>query len=70
MEIDFWTSASVTKARKLDNGDWDVTVSRGDMERILKPKHVVFALGFGDGTPYMPKINDMVSIHCQVTLGY
>ena len=60
MEIDYWTSANVTHARKLNNDQWEVTVRRGDKDRIFKPKHVVFALGIGSGTPNMPKIDGMV----------
>ena len=61
MEIDFWTSATVTKARKLQDGTWEVTVRRGDKDRIFKPKHLVFTLGLGSNTPNMPQIEGMVS---------
>lgn len=61
MEIDFWTSASVTHAKQLKDGKWEVTVRRNDKDRIFTVKHLIFAIGVGGGTPNMPKIEGMVS---------
>ena len=60
MEVDYWTSATVTHARQLPGGSWEVTVRRGDKDRIFKPKQLIFAIGVGGGTPNMPKIPGMV----------
>lgn len=60
MEVDYWTSATVTHARQLPGGTWEVTVRRGDKDRVFKPKQLIFAIGVGGGTPNMPKIEGMV----------
>ncbi|KAI0697467.1 FAD/NAD(P)-binding domain-containing protein [Cytidiella melzeri] len=56
MELNIWTSSTVTNASKsADNNKWNVTVKRGDgTERIFHVDHVVFALGLGAGKPNMP----------------
>ncbi|KAI0344328.1 FAD/NAD(P)-binding domain-containing protein [Trametopsis cervina] len=58
MELNVWTSTTVTKASKsAETGKWDVTVKRADgTERIFHVDHVVFALGLGSGRPNMPTI--------------
>lgn len=66
MELDYWLSAKVVHARRVpDPKDkskekWEVTVRRGDQDRVLYVDHVVFAVGFGGYTPNMPKIPGMV----------
>ncbi|THG93043.1 hypothetical protein EW026_g8077 [Hermanssonia centrifuga] len=59
MEIDYWTSATVTHARQEENGKWAVTVRRNDKDRVFHVDHVVFAIGVGGGTPNMPTIPGM-----------
>ncbi|KAJ3553462.1 hypothetical protein NM688_g3601 [Phlebia brevispora] len=66
MEVDYWTSATVTHARKLKDGKWEVTVRRGDKDRIFNVKHLVFAIGVGGGTPNMPKIPGMDKFKGQI----
>ena len=64
LEINVWTSAEVQKVNWCDeNKVWTVTVVRQDTgeTRVLKPKHVVFALGVGSGHPTMPSIPGMVT---------
>ena len=63
LEINVWTSAKVLSVKKLDSGKWEVTVQRGDKNRVLHVNHVVFALGIGGGTPKMPQIAGMVRVH-------
>ena len=69
MEVDYWTDAKVLKARRetsgQNKGKWEVTVQRGDKNRVLHVDHVVFAIGVGGGTPNMPKIPGMVSYHVE-----
>ena len=64
MEVDYWTDAKVTHARREtsgpNKGKWQVTVVREDKDRVLYVDHVVFAIGVGGGTPNMPKIPGMV----------
>ncbi|KAI0089793.1 FAD/NAD(P)-binding domain-containing protein [Irpex rosettiformis] len=57
MELNVWTSSTVTSATKNpDTGKWDVTVKRVDgTERIFHVDHVVFALGLGAGKPNLPE---------------
>ncbi|PSS35578.1 hypothetical protein PHLCEN_2v1455 [Hermanssonia centrifuga] len=59
MEIDYWTSTTVTHARQEENGKWAVTVRRNDKDRVFHVDHVVFAIGVGGGTPNMPTIPGM-----------
>lgn len=58
MELDVWTSALATSAKKNpETGKWDVIVKRGDgSERLFHVDHVVIALGLGAGKPNMPDI--------------
>lgn len=64
MELNIWTSSTVTSARYDEEKKiWEVKVLRGTEkeERIVKPRHVVFALGLGSGVPVMPAVDGMVS---------
>ena len=66
MEVDYWTEAKVISAKREtsgpNKGKWQVTVDRGDKNRVLYVDHVVFAIGVGGGTPNMPKIPGMVRL--------
>lgn len=57
MEINIWTSTELTGGNyDKDADNWTLTVRRGDgTERILRPRHVVFATGVS-AIPVMPKI--------------
>lgn len=57
MELDVWTSSTVTNASKDPSREvWNVVVKRADgTERVFHPKHIVFATGVTGGTPKMPK---------------
>jgi len=60
MELNVWTSSTVTSAEKDGSGAWVVNVTRTlpdgtETKRVLRPIHVVFALGFGAGTLNIPK---------------
>lgn len=56
LELDVWTSSTVTSVSKDSSGEiWNVTVKRADgTERVFHPKHVVFATGVTGGDPKMP----------------
>lgn len=44
---------------------WTVKVTRGGEkteERVLKPRHVIFAIGLGSGVPTMPDVPGMVGL--------
>jgi len=46
MELNYWTSAEVTRASfDADRKEWKVDVMRGGERLVLKPKHLVFATG-------------------------
>ena len=63
MELNVWTSSTVTSAEKDASGAWIVNLTRilsdgTETKRILRPAHVIFALGFGAGmwnVPEFPK---------------
>lgn len=73
MELDYWTSAKVVNTRRVpDPKDkskmkWEVTVRRGEQDRVLHVDHVVMAVGFGGYAPNMPKIPGMVRFRFYVT---
>jgi cation diffusion facilitator CzcD-associated flavoprotein CzcO len=62
MELDVWTSATVTSAHPNDAGTWDVVVALSHAERRFRVKHVVFATGLGGGEGNLPSYPGMVSI--------
>ncbi|KAI0809187.1 FAD/NAD(P)-binding domain-containing protein [Irpex lacteus] len=66
LEIDVWTSSKVLNVKKLDSGKFEVTVQRGDKNRVLHTNHVVFAPGIGGGTPKMPTIPGMADFQGQI----
>jgi len=60
MELNVWTSSTVTLAEKDASGAWVVNVTRihpdgTETKRVLRPVHVVFALGLGAGAWNIPK---------------
>jgi cation diffusion facilitator CzcD-associated flavoprotein CzcO len=57
MELNVWTSSTVaTAAYDSELERWDLTVVReGEGERVLHPRHLVFATG-ASGLPYIPTI--------------
>jgi len=57
MEINIWNSTEFTRGSYDEKaGRWTLTVKRGDgSERILRPRHVVFATGVS-AIPIMPKM--------------
>ena len=58
LELKIWTSSTVQRVKWNETKKtWSIEVSRGDGTiRVLRPKHVVFATGFGAGKPYTPEI--------------
>lgn len=60
MELNVWTSSTVTSAEKNASGTWIVNVTRilpdgTESRRTLQPTHLVFATGLGSGTWTVPK---------------
>ncbi|PFH45798.1 hypothetical protein AMATHDRAFT_71076 [Amanita thiersii Skay4041] len=67
MELDYWTSTTVLKAVQLPNDLWEVTVRKASgEERVFTVKHVVFALGFKGGEPFIPKYPGMDKFKGQI----
>ncbi|EMD41360.1 hypothetical protein CERSUDRAFT_79019 [Gelatoporia subvermispora B] len=67
MELNVWTSSTVTHAEQDENLKWHVTVKRADgSERKFVVDHVVFALGLGAGQPKVPKIPGQEEFQGQV----
>ena len=61
MELNVWTSTTVQKIER-DNSkdDFVVTLAKADVsKRVIRPKHVVAALGLGANEPSMPDISGM-----------
>ncbi|KAF7375743.1 Flavin-containing monooxygenase YUCCA3 [Mycena sanguinolenta] len=59
LELDVWTSSTVTNARPNAAGSWDVIIDRAGKDRVFKVKHVVFATGFGGGAANFPSYPGM-----------
>ncbi|KAF7334966.1 Flavin-containing monooxygenase [Mycena venus] len=59
LELDVWTSSTVTSARPNAAGSWDVAINRASKERVFKVKHVVFATGMGGGEAKFPSYPGM-----------
>ncbi|PPQ95455.1 hypothetical protein CVT26_008474 [Gymnopilus dilepis] len=68
LELNIWTSSTVTAATQdPETKTWSVTVKKADgSERIFKAKHVVLAIGFKGGLPYIPEIPAMTSFKGQI----
>lgn len=59
LELNVWTKSSVIKADQDNNGNWTVTINKGDKEtRILYPKQIVMATSLC-GIPLIPVIPGM-----------
>lgn len=63
MELNVWTSANIEKLQKNQTTqDWTVAIKRSDgTTRTFKPRHVIFAHGFGGGVANMPEYPGLVS---------
>ena len=63
MELNIWNSSKIQKIERDSAGKgWVVKVTRADgSNRDLKPRHIVFAHGFGGGLPNMPQYPGQVS---------
>lgn len=64
MELNVWTSTLVTHARRNDaTNKWEVSIRnlKTGVERVLKPAHIVFALGWGGGRGNIPRIPGQVN---------
>jgi cation diffusion facilitator CzcD-associated flavoprotein CzcO len=56
LELPVWLSANATKVyRHGENNGWHVDVDVQGEKKTLKPRHVVFALGWGAGEPSIPE---------------
>ncbi|KAI0668759.1 FAD/NAD-P-binding domain-containing protein [Trametes maxima] len=56
MELNVWTSSTVTKATQDANNEWDVTVEKADgSTRVFHVKHLVSAIGLGGNNPNIPQ---------------
>ena len=62
MELNVWTSTAVQKIERDDAKDeFIVTLCKPDgSKRVMRPKHIVAALGLGANEPKMPDIPGMV----------
>jgi len=65
MELNVWTSSTVTSAEKDASGAWIVNLTRilpdgTETKHVLRPTHLVFALGLGAGTWNIPKFPKQV----------
>ena len=59
MELNYWTSATATKASWDEaQKEWAVTVERDGEEIVLRPRHLVFATGMSS-KPYLPHFEGM-----------
>ena len=64
MELNVWSSTLATRAaRNEQTGKWEVKVKnlKTGQERVLKPDHVVFAIGWGGGKGVVPNLPGRVS---------
>jgi hypothetical protein len=58
LELDVWTSSTVTRASQdPESKKWTVEIERSNAERrSFVVNHLVFAVGLGGGTHYVPQI--------------
>ncbi|KAK2460133.1 hypothetical protein APHAL10511_007812 [Amanita phalloides] len=67
MELNCWTSSQVVRATQDSNHIWHVTVQKADgSECIFVTKHLIFALGFKGGEPYVPEYPGMDKFKGQI----
>ncbi|KAF8333879.1 hypothetical protein F5887DRAFT_991728 [Amanita rubescens] len=67
LELNYWTSSKVVKASQDSNNMWHVMVQKGDgSTRIFVVRHLIFALGFKGGAPFMPQYSGMDKFKGQI----
>jgi cation diffusion facilitator CzcD-associated flavoprotein CzcO len=63
LELPVWLSANVHEAsRDHVGGGWQVDLEHKGTRKTLRPKHVIFAIGWGAGAPFIPKYPGMVRV--------
>lgn len=63
LNLNVWTSSTVSNATQRSDNSWDVTVEREDgFTRQLNVEHIVFATGIGDDQGSTPTYAGMVSL--------
>ena len=65
MELNVWTSSTVTSAEKDASGAWVIHLTRilpdgTEIKRVLRPVHLVSAQGLGAGSWTVPKLPKQV----------
>ncbi|EIW65341.1 FAD/NAD-P-binding domain-containing protein [Trametes versicolor FP-101664 SS1] len=56
LELNVWTSSTVTKAEQDANNEWNVTVEKADgTTRVFHVKHLISAIGLGGNNPNIPE---------------
>ena len=67
MQVNFWTGAELINANYDGHlNHWVATVRQNNnSERILKPKHIIFANGVS-GIPYKPKLDGLCDFRGEV----
>lgn len=66
LELNYWTGTELIGGRHDDNaGHWIITVKRDGQERVLRPRHVVFATG-ASGIPIKPDTPGLASFKGKV----
>jgi len=67
-----WTSSTVTRASQdPETQKWTVEIERANAgSRSLVVNHLVFAVGFGGGTPNVPQIPGAVGANILHTISY
>ncbi|KAF7345177.1 Flavin-containing monooxygenase YUCCA3 [Mycena sanguinolenta] len=66
LELDVWTSSTVSSAHPNAAGSWDVIINRAGKDRVFKVKHVVFATGMGGGAANFPFYPGMESFQGEI----
>ncbi|UPW08080.1 NAD(P)-binding domain-containing protein [Gordonia terrae] len=57
LQLNVWTQTEAVSADYSEAQDrWTLTVNRGGVERVLRPRHVVFATGAFAGEPSIPAV--------------
>ena len=67
MQVDFWTGTELINADYYSSSEhWVATVKQNNnSERILKPKHIIFANGVS-GIPYRPKLGGLCDFRGEI----
>ena len=71
MELNIWTSSTVTSIEKDASGAWVVNLTRilpdgSESKRVLHPTHLVLATGFGAGSRKLPTFPKQVLLPLQI----